>query len=70
VLIAARHAARGDRSAAEAWYRRVLAQSPLHPGATAGLAALLRAGGDAGAAERLCAELEQRLGPERTCAQP
>jgi transcriptional activator of cad operon len=67
VVIAERHHARGDRAAAEGWYRKVLAQSPLHPEATRGLAALLREGGDAAGADRLCAELVQRLGPEQGC---
>lgn len=67
VVIAQRHGARGDRAAAEGWYRRVLAQSPLHPEATRGLAALLREGGDVAGAERLCAELVQRLGAKQSC---
>jgi hypothetical protein len=52
---------------AEAWYRRVLAESPLHPAATAGLARLLRKSGDPAAAERLCAELKQRSGKAVGC---
>lgn len=67
VLIAERYRARGDLLAAESWYRRVLAHSPLQPDATKGLAAVLRKGGDAAAAERLCAELVQRLGTEQGC---
>lgn len=67
VVIAERHHARGDRAAAEGWYRKVLAQSPLHPEATRGLAALLREGGDAAGADRLCAELVQRLGAAQGC---
>ena len=67
VLIADRHLARGDAPAAEAWYRRVLAESPLHPAATVGLARLLREGGDRAAAERLCAELKQRSGKGAGC---
>jgi transcriptional activator of cad operon len=70
VVIAERHHARGDRAAAEGWYRKVLVQSPLHPEATRGLAALLREGGDAGGANRLCAELAQRLGAEQGCDVP
>ncbi|MHB8911082.1 MAG: winged helix-turn-helix domain-containing protein [Lysobacter sp.] len=69
-LIAGRHRDRGDRSAAEGWYRRVLAQSPLHPAATRGLAELLRAGGDATGADRLCAELAQRVGAGDACDTP
>lgn len=67
VVIAQRHGARGDRAAAEGWYRKVLAQWPLHPEATRGLAALLREGGDAAGADRLCAELAQRLGAKQGC---
>lgn len=67
VVIAQRHGARGDRATAEGWYRKVLAQSPLHPEATRGLAALLREGGDTAGAERLCAELVQRLGAKQAC---
>lgn len=67
VLVADRHRARGDASKAEAWYRRVLAISPLQPEATRGLAGVLAQGGDAAAAERLCSELEQRLGPAGDC---
>jgi DNA-binding winged helix-turn-helix (wHTH) protein/Tfp pilus assembly protein PilF len=67
VLVAGRHRARGDMPAAETWYRRVLAQSPLHPAATAGLAQLLRIGGDGAQADRLCAELAQRTGAAGAC---
>ena len=67
VLIAGRYRERGDLSAAEGWYRRVLADSPLHPDATRGLAGVLREGGDAQAADRLCTELAERLGPEEAC---
>lgn len=67
VLIADRYRVRGDLPAAEAWYRRVLAESPLHPAATAGLARLLRDNGDAASADRLCAELKQRSGESIVC---
>ncbi len=67
VLIADRHRVRGDSPTAEAWYRRVLAESPLHPAATTGLARLLRDGGDAAAADRMCAELKQRAGESVGC---
>lgn len=56
-----------DATAAEAWYRRVLALSPLQPDAMRGLAGVLAEGGDAAAAERLCRELEQRLGQGGDC---
>lgn len=67
VLIAGRYRARGDLPAAEAWYRRVLTQSPLQPEATRGLADVLRAGGDIAAADRLCDELMQRAGAAAAC---
>lgn len=53
---------RGDMPAAEAWCRRVLAQSPLHPAATAELAHQLRTGGDDAQADRLRAEPAQCTG--------
>ncbi len=68
VAIAERHRDRGQLPTAEAWYRKVLVQAPLDPDATRGLAALLRAGGDATEADRLCAELAQRLGSTQECA--
>lgn len=66
-LIAQRHASRGDPSAAEAWYRRVLGHSPLHPESTRGLAQLMRAGGDEAEARRLCADLSHRVGAATAC---
>lgn len=66
-LIAERHASRGDSSAAEAWYRRVLGHSPLHPASTRGLAQLMRAGGDEAEAQHLCAELSHRVGEGAAC---
>jgi tetratricopeptide (TPR) repeat protein len=67
VLVAERYRARGDLSAAETWYRRVLAESPMQRDAVRGLAAVLRKGGDSAGAERLCMELERRLGPDPDC---
>jgi transcriptional activator of cad operon len=67
VLIAGRHRARADMPAAEAWYRRVLNQSPLHPAATMGLSEVLRAGGDGAQADRLCEELARRTGEKDAC---
>ncbi|MDR6841477.1 winged helix-turn-helix domain-containing protein [Pseudoxanthomonas sacheonensis] len=67
VLIASRYRARGNLLAAEAWYRRVLTQSPLQPEATGGLAEVLRTGGDIAAADRLCDELMQRVGATAAC---
>ena len=54
VLIADRHAAAGRMPQAQGWYRRVLAAKPFDRAATAGLAAVLRKGGDAESADRLC----------------
>ncbi|MCF7222233.1 tetratricopeptide repeat protein [Marilutibacter chinensis] len=65
VLIAARLHAQGDRTAAEAWYRRVLRHAPLDAAATSGLAAVLRQAGDTDQAARLCTELRQRT--DRGC---
>lgn len=67
VLLAQRHRQAGRVAEAEAWYRRILAQSPLHPEATRQLAAILRDGGDSAQAERMCSELAQRLGAEQGC---
>ena len=66
-LIAQRYADRGEPSRAEAWFRRVLVHSPLHPESTRGLARLLRAGGDNAQADRLCAELASRVGANESC---
>jgi transcriptional activator of cad operon len=68
VAIAERYRDRGQLPTAEAWYRKVLTQTPLHPDATRGLAMLLHAGGDLAEANRLCNELVQRLGPAQGCA--
>lgn len=65
--IAERHAAAGRPQAAERWHRRVLAHTPFHRRSTAGLAALLTAGGDAEAGRRLCRELVERTGPSPEC---
>ena len=59
--------ARGETSVAETWYRRVLAQSPLHPEATRGIARLLRDAGNEGEARRLCDELVSRVGEAAGC---
>lgn len=69
VGIAERYLARGDRSAAETWYRAVLAHYPLDPLATRGLSELLRKSGDTAEADRLCAELMQRTAGQG-CAGP
>lgn len=62
-----RHRAAGRLGEAETWYRRALEFIPLHPAATAGLAKVLRAAGDAAGAARLCGELKGRLGAETVC---
>jgi DNA-binding winged helix-turn-helix (wHTH) protein/Flp pilus assembly protein TadD len=67
VLIADRHAAAGRPDRAETWYRRVLADAPLDPNATAGLARLLAARGDRAAADKLCADLIAWAGPQAGC---
>jgi Flp pilus assembly protein TadD len=68
VDIARRHAAAGRTAVAEAWYRKVLAVTPLHPTATAGLAGVLDRRGDRAGAARLCRELVERTGPSAGCA--
>ena len=68
ILIAERHLAARDTAQAEAWYRRVLSQSPLNDSATAGLARLLQARGETAAARELCASLEERTGAGDGCA--
>ena len=67
VLIADRYRSNGNATTAETWYRRVLAQSPLHADATRGLAKLLRESGDTAGADRLCAELVSRVGADEPC---
>lgn len=67
-MIANRHAAGGDLDTAETWYRRVLAHSPFHEDATAGLAALLAAKGEGHAADALCRTRIARIGPSVLCA--
>lgn len=62
VRIAERLAAAGDRAGSEAWYRKVLAEAPLDPAATQGLAGLLRGSGKADQAGRLCADFKARTG--------
>lgn len=67
VLIAERYLAVHDIALSEAWYRRVLSQSPLHEGATAGLARLLLARGETAAAHKLCLSLQERTGASGRC---
>ena len=68
VLIASRHYEAGRAAEAERWYRRVLAQSPMHGASVDGLAALLVARGDVSAARTLCAEHAERAGPSPGCS--
>lgn len=68
VLIASRHYEAGRAAEAERWYRRVLAQSPMHGASVDGLAALLVARGDVRAARTLCAEHAERAGPSPGCS--
>lgn len=67
-LIGDRYRSDGKLSEAEAWYRRVLVNAPLDPGATSRLAELLAARGERAAAEQLCADLVARIGPHSECA--
>jgi transcriptional activator of cad operon len=67
VDIARRHAADGRVARAEGWYRKVLAETPLHPAATVGLAGLRAGQGDPAGAARLCRELVERTGPNAGC---
>ncbi len=52
---------------AERWYRRVLEHTPLHVGATVGLASVRNQMGDRDGAQSLCADLTLRIGPNRKC---
>jgi transcriptional activator of cad operon len=67
VLIAARHLEARNATAAEDWYRRVLATSPLHEAATAGLAGVLAGRGEVVAAQLLCREFIARVGKSTLC---
>lgn len=62
VRIAEKLAAAGDREGAEAWYRKVLAEAPLDPAATRGLAKILNTAGETAQAGALCADLAARTG--------
>lgn len=68
ILIAERHLAAREAAQAETWFRRVLSQSPLNESATAGLAQLLQARGEAVAARELCASLADRTGASDDCS--
>jgi Flp pilus assembly protein TadD len=67
VLIAERHATRGETEEAERWYRRVLQDAPLDAQAVVGLAALLKQSGDAAGAAQLCADLIRSTGANAAC---
>jgi len=62
-----RHRAKKRLGEAEAWYRRALEFTPLHPAATRGLARVLAEAGDLEGASRLCRELQDRLGVQEPC---
>lgn len=63
-----RYRGANEAEEAEAWYRRVLANSPLHPGATGRLAELLASRGEGVAARQLCANSVERTGSDPECA--
>ena len=65
--IAARYEGLQDYAAAERWRRRVLEISPLHPGATAGLAQLHTRAGEHDAGRALCLDLVARIGADNEC---
>lgn len=67
VLIAELAQQQGAAQVAVQWYREVLSIAPLHPQATAGLAAELHRRGETGQARDLCAELILRIGPNKEC---
>lgn len=68
VAIGETQLALGRSKAAQAWFRQVLAYAPLHPNATAGLAATLAQTGDAEGARAVCTALVTRIGPLKDCA--
>jgi DNA-binding winged helix-turn-helix (wHTH) protein/Tfp pilus assembly protein PilF len=67
VLIGETQMTLGRTDAARAWFGEVLDYAPLHPGATAGLAAALVDAGDPGSARALCTDLVTRIGPLKDC---
>lgn len=67
IVIAQSYEALEQPADAEIWYRRVLAKAPYEPQATAGLAQLLAASGEAGEARALCQALIERLGAYPAC---
>ncbi|MEZ5463261.1 winged helix-turn-helix domain-containing protein [Dokdonella sp.] len=68
VLVGDRLVEVGRRDEGEAWYKRALAHSPLHPGATLALARLLEGDGRIEEARQLCLELNARLGDQPGCS--
>jgi transcriptional activator of cad operon len=68
VLIGDRLVQAGRSIEGETWYRRALAYSPLHPGATLALARELHRSGRRDEARRLCLELNARVGDQPGCA--
>jgi DNA-binding winged helix-turn-helix (wHTH) protein/Tfp pilus assembly protein PilF len=69
VLIGDRYLAQGRPADAEAWYRRVLAQTPFHRGATLALARLLTGNGDAASAAELCRKLSDHAVASPGCGE-
>lgn len=69
VLIGDTHERLEQPEQAQQWYRRVLTQVPFEPEATARLARLLAAGGDAIEARSLCQSLTLRVGPTPGCSE-
>ncbi|MEM1264265.1 MAG: tetratricopeptide repeat protein [Pseudomonadota bacterium] len=67
VAIGKKHTQLGDSTAAELWYRRVLADAPYEPEATVRLAQLLAAAGNAPEARSLCETLRRRVGDYPGC---
>lgn len=67
VSIAEKYENSDDAVSAEAWYRRVLEQTPFEPEATRRLAGLLRERGDIAEANNLCRELKTRIDALEDC---
>ncbi len=64
VQVGQAHLTAGRPEEAELWFRRVLEYAPLHPGASQGLACVLRNGGDVVGAEAHCPTLSERYGSD------
>ena len=66
-LIADRLVLIDEPTEAEIWYRKVLANEPLHVGATVGLSSVLRSQGEMTEANSLCRNINERLTVEVNC---